>query len=53
MDKQLTQTETELLAALKAFVAQATKLSGFPAQYTPYVGALIAAKDAIRKVEAR
>ena len=37
----------EMLAALKAFVAQANKLSGFPAQYAPYVGAITLARAAI------
>ena len=43
----------EMLAALKAFVAQANKLSGFPAQYAPYVGAIVKARAAIAKAEGR
>jgi hypothetical protein len=41
----------DLLAALRAFVEQATKVSGFPQTYEPYVGALVAARTAIAKAE--
>ena len=39
----------ELLAALQAFVEQATKVSGFPQAYEPYVGALVVARAAIAR----
>lgn len=49
MEKQINE---EMLAALKAFVAQANKLSGFPAQYAPYVGAITLARAAIARATA-
>ena len=48
-DSRLIFAAPDLLAALQAFVEQATKLSGHPAQYDPYVGALVAARAAIAK----
>ena len=39
----------DLVGALETFVTQATKLSGFPAQYDPYVGALVKARTALAK----
>lgn len=41
----------ELVAALEAFVTQATKLSGFPAAYDPYSGALVAARAALSRAK--
>lgn len=41
----------DMLEALKAFVEQATKVSGFPQAYIPYSGALVAARAAITKAE--
>lgn len=46
------QVNTEMLKALEQFVAQATKLSGFPHLYAPYVGAVISAKVAIANAKA-
>ena len=48
-DSRLICAAPDLLAALQSFVEQATKLSGHPAQYDPYVGALVAARAAIAK----
>ena len=48
-DALLIAAAPDLLAALRAFVEQATKLSGHPAQYDPYVGALVQARAAIAK----
>jgi hypothetical protein len=39
----------DMLFALQAFVEQATKVSGFPQAYEPYVGALVLARAAIAK----
>lgn len=39
----------DLLAALEAFIERANKLSGFPAQYDPWVGEILKAKEAIAK----
>lgn len=46
---RLRNAAPDLLAALQAFVTQATKLGGHPAQYDPYVGALTVARAAIAK----
>lgn len=63
MDKQRSQDQTriaelerenaELLRALKAFVTRGSKVSGFEAAYSPWIGELVNARALIAKAEGR
>jgi ABC-type transporter Mla subunit MlaD len=48
---RLTRQREELAAALKAFINDAAKVSGFPDLYQPYLASLVVARAALAKLE--